>query len=237
MAGIGVLEDAEDLPERAEFETEGAADIDGAVIVGLGEAVGLGLELRMLAAGDQLERIELGGEMAAGAIGADQHAGAEGVARRSQRLLLAQRALGQSRQQRRGPVRRRPRRSARLGQHVGLVVVETGEEGAPRGIERGGVLLVLGVELGEIGGVGALQERRVEKHLVQFVSRHRINPAGRCGATGLPGKQGELWALASAFHLIVVQGSFQGQLANLPPQFRHRALPQFCASRRLCRLR
>ena len=67
MAGIGVLQDAEHLAQRAELEPERAADIDRSVVIGLGEAVGLGLELGMLAAGDELERVELGGEMAAGA--------------------------------------------------------------------------------------------------------------------------------------------------------------------------
>ncbi len=167
----------EHLPQRAEFEAERAADIDGAVVVGFGEAVGLGLELGVLAARDELERVELGGEMPARPIGADQHAGAERIACRGKRLLLAQRALRQRRQQGR-PVRRGPRRPARLGENVVPAVVEAGEEGAPLGIERGGVVFVAGVEFGEVGGVGALQERRAEKHLVQFVSRHRINPAG-----------------------------------------------------------
>ncbi len=81
MAAIGALEDVEDLAQRAEFEPERAADKDGAVIVGFGEAVGLGPELGVLAAGDKLERIELGGEMAARPIGADQHAGAQSIAR------------------------------------------------------------------------------------------------------------------------------------------------------------
>ena len=87
MAGIGALQDVEHLAKRAEFEPERAAEIDRAVVVGLGEAVGLGLELGMLAAGDEFERVELGGEMAAGAVGADQRAGAQRVARRGKRLL------------------------------------------------------------------------------------------------------------------------------------------------------
>ena len=44
----------------------------------------------MLAAGDELERVELGDEMAAGAVVADQHARAERVARRGKRLLLGE---------------------------------------------------------------------------------------------------------------------------------------------------
>ena len=178
MTGISVLEDAEHLPERAELQPERAADIDRAVVIGPGEAVGLGLELGMLAAGDEIERVEMGGEMAAGPVGADQHARAQRVARRGQRLLLAQAALRRGRQRRRRSVLPGPGGPTRFGEHIFLAVVQTGEEGAPLRIERGGVLFVAGVELGEVGGVGALQERRVEKHLVQFMSGHRINLAG-----------------------------------------------------------
>ena len=107
VAAIGALEDVEDLAQRAEFEPERAADIDGAVIVGLGEAIGLGPELGVLAAGDELERIELGGEMAARPIGADQHAGAQSIARSGKRLLLGDRAC-RNRRQESGAVGRRP---------------------------------------------------------------------------------------------------------------------------------
>ena len=125
----------------------------------------------MLAAGDELERVKLGGEMAAGAVGADQHARAQCVLRRGKRLTLAQRAARHCRRERRS-VRGRPGGATRPGDDVVPMIVEAREERAPLGIERGGVLFVTSVELGEIGGVGALQERRAEKHVVQFVSRH-----------------------------------------------------------------
>src|SRR5262245_18618134 len=63
MAAVGLLENVEDLPKRREFETEDAADIDWTVVVPLGEAVGLGPELGMLAPLDEFERVELGGEV------------------------------------------------------------------------------------------------------------------------------------------------------------------------------
>ncbi len=125
----------------------------------------------MLAAGDELERVKLGGEMATGAIGADQHARAQCVLRRGKRLTLAQRAARNYRRERRS-VRGRPGGATRPGDDVVPMIVEAREEGTPLGIERGGILFVTSVELGEIGGVGALQERRAEKHVVQFVSRH-----------------------------------------------------------------
>ena len=83
---IGALQDAEHLAKRAELEPERAAEIDRAVVVGFGEAVGLRLELGMLAASDELERVELGGEVAAGAVGADQHAQRRACPRRGKSL-------------------------------------------------------------------------------------------------------------------------------------------------------
>jgi hypothetical protein len=188
MAAIGLLENVEDLLERREFETEDAADIDRTVVVPLGEAVGLGPEFGMFAPLDEFERVELGGEVSPGAIVADQHASGERVAGRVKRIALAAYAF---RRRWRHPLRlRRPGGTARLGENALLVVFETREKGAPIGIDRGGVLFVTGVEFGEVGGVRALQERRAGKHLVQFMSCHRINlPVLRLPA--LRGKQGE----------------------------------------------
>src|SRR4030095_5982994 len=53
MAAVSLLENVEDLPERREFETEDAADINRTVVVPFGESVGLGLELGMLAQLDE----------------------------------------------------------------------------------------------------------------------------------------------------------------------------------------
>src|SRR5262245_4873032 len=67
MLTVAALEDFEHLAERAELKPKGTAEIDLAVIVGLGEAVGPGPQLGMLLAGGKLKRIELGEEMAASA--------------------------------------------------------------------------------------------------------------------------------------------------------------------------
>ena len=88
MVAVGAPQDIEDLAQRCELKSERATDEDGAVIVGLGEAIGLGLELRMLAPRRKLQRVELGDEVAASTIGADQHACAKRVARGGKRLLL-----------------------------------------------------------------------------------------------------------------------------------------------------
>ena len=181
MPAIGALQDAQHLAERAVFEAERAADIDRPVEVGLGEAVGLRLELGMLAPRDELERIELGDEMAARAIGADQHAQADRVALSGDELLLRQPTFRRRCGQGGRAVGPRPGGPARLGEHRGLVVVEAREESLPFRIERGRVPLVACMQICEIGGVSAVQERRAEKHVVQFVSRHRIDPAGSFG--------------------------------------------------------
>jgi hypothetical protein len=186
MAAVGLLENVEDLPQRREFEAEHAADIDRTVVIPLGEAVGLGPELGMLAPLDEFERVELGGEVAPGAIIADQHAGGERVARRGKRIALA--AYGLRAREKQSPLRlRRPGGSTRFGQHALLVVFEAGEEGTPIGIDRGGILLVTGVKFGEVAGVCALQERRAGKHLVQFMSCHRVT-CRSLEATGFAGQ-------------------------------------------------
>ena len=67
------------------LEAEHAVDEDRAVEVGVGEAVGFGLQLAVHLAVGEAERIEVGGEMAHDAIGADQHQRADAVLRRAQR--------------------------------------------------------------------------------------------------------------------------------------------------------
>src|SRR5262249_57733888 len=91
-AEMGAFRDAEPLAKRSEFHSERPADIGRPVVVGLGEAVGLRLELLVLAAGDKLEWIELGSEVAACAIGPDEHAQTQRVAGGSDRRLLTDRA-------------------------------------------------------------------------------------------------------------------------------------------------
>lgn len=90
MLTVAALQDFEHLAERAELKSKRPAEIDLAIIVGLGEAVGSGPELRMLLARRQIERIKLGEEMAAGAEVADQHAGAQRILRRGKCLLFGE---------------------------------------------------------------------------------------------------------------------------------------------------
>src|SRR5262249_59495171 len=68
-AAVGALQDPEHLAQRSEFHPERAADIDRSVVVGLGEAVGLGLELLVLAAGEGRTRVGLGSQGVPWALG------------------------------------------------------------------------------------------------------------------------------------------------------------------------
>ena len=79
---IGAAQDRDDLAHGREFETEHLVEEDLAVHVGFGEAVGARIELLLVLLRLELERIELGVEMAADAVGADQHQRVERIARR-----------------------------------------------------------------------------------------------------------------------------------------------------------
>src|SRR4029078_1520553 len=146
MAAIGALQNAEHLMQRTELKPERAADINLTVIVGLGEAVGPGLEFKMLAAGDELEWIEVSSEVTARAIGADKHAQAQSIARRGDRLFLID-ARRQCRQRNGCAVGGGPVRPTRLGEHVVRIVFEPCENLAPLAIDRRRTLLISGVKL------------------------------------------------------------------------------------------
>ena len=79
---VGALTDRDDLAQRGEFEPEHVVEENLAVEVGFGEAVGARIELLVVLARLEAERIEIGVEVAADAIGADQHQRADRVARR-----------------------------------------------------------------------------------------------------------------------------------------------------------
>ena len=75
LAAIGGAQLGQDLAQRRGLEAQDIADEDRPVHIGLGEAVGRGIELGMGLDRLQAQRIEIGLQMAAHAIGADEHAG------------------------------------------------------------------------------------------------------------------------------------------------------------------
>ena len=123
VPAVGAAQDAQDLAHGRRLEAEHAVDEDRPVEVGVGEAVGLGLQLAVHLAVGEAERVEVGGEMAHDAIGADQHQRADRILRRPQRggrrhleaervrlglQVVADRALARPRSRR--SARRRARR-------------------------------------------------------------------------------------------------------------------------------
>ena len=73
-AAISAPQNVEHLTQSGEFKPEHTADINGPVVVDLGEAIAGRPELWVLAPRGEFQRVELGDEMATRAIGADQQA-------------------------------------------------------------------------------------------------------------------------------------------------------------------
>ncbi|MPL74173.1 hypothetical protein SDC9_19983 [bioreactor metagenome] len=188
-AAIGALQHVDDLPHRGDLQAEHVVDEDRAVHVGIGEAVGLRVELGVARLVTHVQRVEIGDQVAADTIGADDHdrahrvehgalhrvfghlhaglgglrldlvAGGLGFLRRHHRPFAGQRA-GQVVIRARRPVGTRPGRALRRFLHVKLVVAERGEEGGPGGVDRARVGGEAGVELFDVIRVRALQEAR-----------------------------------------------------------------------------
>ncbi len=168
-----------------------------AVEIGLGEAIGARVELLAVARRLDPERVEPGVKMPAHAIGANQHQGAHRIARglmevgrREFRALglrlgcdlgadgffdfrpVAIERGGQFIARRQGPVVTRPGRSLGVLADVGRGILQAAEELLPFGIDGRGVVLVTGVDIVDVGGVGALQKRGKCKGGVRVLARH-----------------------------------------------------------------
>ena len=83
---IGALQDRQHLGNGRVFEAQIVVDEDLAAVIGIGEAVALGIELGRRLVGLHLERIEIGVQVPAHAVGTDHHDGADGVAGRLQHI-------------------------------------------------------------------------------------------------------------------------------------------------------
>ncbi len=153
-------------------------------------------------------------EMAADAVGADQHERVDGIARRLHDVGIAQLdALGfrgrryffadtlfglhplaverghqlAIRPQR--PVRLFPGGAARAFDDVGLLVLQAAEKLPPFGIDCGGIGLVFGIEVFDVGGVAAVEERSAGKCGVGVLTGHGdCNPCGAHGPRGYGSK-------------------------------------------------
>ena len=188
---IGLLKHVEQFAQRRELEPEYAVDEDRAVVVGFRETVARGVELRMVLFAFELERVEVGDQVAAHPVGADHHQRADAVERLLADLLGAQRLVRRP-SARRGQgvavcavglveffitLARRRQAEFKLLEHGLGVVSERGEERAPLGGHRVGLLDEAGVEPFDEGAVGAEQKGG-------FVEScgHAVHCLGGCGS-------------------------------------------------------
>jgi hypothetical protein len=182
LAAVGPAQTIHDLTQgRRLAQAERAEDQDRPLPVAFAEAVGRRIEIAMRRMLHQAERIEIGVEMAADAIGADQEPGPLGIPGGGADVLLGLARKGDGhgsavalhvaiggRRQGFGidgadDVRAVgcPRRAAHLGEHIVLLLAQHLEEGAPLGIDRGGIAEISRVELFDERRIGAEQERRL----------------------------------------------------------------------------
>ena len=78
-SAIGLAQDLHDFAERRRFQPEHIVEEDRAVHVGFGEAIGLGIQLRVVLLPLQPERVEVRHQVTAYAVDADQHQRAHGI--------------------------------------------------------------------------------------------------------------------------------------------------------------
>ena len=194
---VGAPQDRQDLSQRPELQPQNHVEKDLAVHVGLGEAVGARVEILFVMVRLEAERVEIGIEMTARPIGTDQHQGVDGVAGRlldgggrkfdsgglrsrlhlvAECLLdlapiavergneLAARALR--------PVRQLPRWPLRVPHDIGALVLQALEERLPVGIDRLGVGLVARIEVLDVVGIAAIEERGAGESGVGVLTGH-----------------------------------------------------------------
>ena len=201
LAAVGPAQAVPDLAQRRRLaEAQRAEDQDRAIPVGIGEAVGRRVELAVRLLLHEVQRIEVGLEVAADAVRTNQQEGARGVERgRADFLggLAGQRGrhggglavaldvavgrigqgLGIDRADHARAVRR-PRGAADLGQHVGVLLGQRIEEGAPLRIDAVGVGDVASEEFLDERGIRAEQERGLLCSHWRFSSSH-LSRGGR----------------------------------------------------------
>ena len=111
LGAVGLAQDLDDPTKRRLLEPQHVVEEELALEVGVGEAVGLGVELRVLLVAGETERIEIRQQVAAHPIGADQHDHAQVINRSGAGCA---RCRGR-RSRRRRPPGRRAVRSRRVG--------------------------------------------------------------------------------------------------------------------------
>ena len=75
-AAVGALHDLDDLPHRGGLQPQHIVDEDRAIHVGIGKAVGCGIQFRVRGLVAHPQRVEVGGQVATRTVGGDQLADA-----------------------------------------------------------------------------------------------------------------------------------------------------------------
>ncbi len=159
-AAIGFFEDFRHAPRGGARQAENAVEEYRPVEIGFGKTVRKRVQLRMGRFRRQLQRVEIGLEMADGAIGAHQLDGTHRIARRLARIGdgLGGRDAGQgagqlvARDRAVGGTRPERRRTGWLA--------EAGEILRPARFDRRRIFKIAGVKRFDIDGIGAEQMRR-----------------------------------------------------------------------------
>lgn len=92
-SAVGATQDRHHPEYAGVFQTEHPVDDDCAIVILVGKAIGRRIQLPVILTLLELERIEIGVQMAAHAIRADRHQSAHAVARRLLDLFTRQRRL------------------------------------------------------------------------------------------------------------------------------------------------
>ncbi len=189
LGAVGLAQDLDDPAQARLLQAEDVVEEELAVQIGLGEAVGTGVELRVLIAAGEAKRVEIGEQVAANPIGADQHHDPQMIDDQPPRALaaeiddLAAECCGRG-QRRRQPVAG-PRvcgGAATLEQRPGLRA-ELVEIGAPARVDRAGIGQITGIQILDEGAIAAVEECGLLKfELLGHGSGSRLY---RCSALGL----------------------------------------------------
>ena len=191
---IGPLEDVEHLRNRRIFKPENMVDEDRPLEIGFGKAIGFRRKLVVIIVGllRQIERIELGMQMAAHAVGADHHQRLDRIARGLGDVARLRRPGGSLGLELVGhrlldfapvAVERRDQFAIGLNRPVGLlpgsagggladlvrIVFQLCKERLPFGWRAARIVLKPCVHLLDIGSIAAIQKRGLCHDVVGFV--------------------------------------------------------------------
>ncbi len=199
VAAIGRPAAVDDLAQGRDLaQAQIVVDEDRAVEVGVGEAVGLVVELGVVLAPLEAERVERGVEMAAHPVGADDHQRADRIERggadragvrhhphRPFAVRLGAAVAARPPDHRPAVtvadhvgVARLPARTGEVGQRRTRVLAQLAEKGAPGRVDRVRVLQETFVQVREERRIGAVQVSR----LAQVHSKSSVSTPGRARA-------------------------------------------------------